>query len=111
MKYENIKKHTGTLIVFVLFAVIVVGFKVNHDHKQRAEWESNRKVITVYVGDGDTLDEFGYKYKPEWMDVREYREEIKELNGMQTSTVYAGQELKVYQVEEDVQNAQNSIHD
>ena len=111
MKVEQIKKHIGTIIALVLLATIVVGFKVNHDRQQRAEWESNRKVITVYVRNGDTLDEFGYEYKPEWMDVREYREEIKELNGMQTSTVYAGQELKIYKIEEGIENAQNSIHD
>lgn len=96
MKAERILKSKVPIIIIVLFAVMAVGFKMNHDSKLRAEWESSRKVITVIVKNGDTLDEFGYVYKPDWMDVREYREEIKELNGLQNSTLQVGQGIQLY---------------
>ena len=86
-------------VAFAISAILVLTFTastIKDVRSRNAEWKSSREVITVYVESGDTLDEFGYKYKPEWMDVREYREEIKELNGMQNSDLYMGQELKLY---------------
>lgn len=85
--------------IILLCIVLTVGALVYTivDHGNRvATWANTREVITIVVERGDTLDEFGYKYKPDWMDVREYREYIKELNDMDTSSLYVGQELKLY---------------
>lgn len=78
--------------------LITVGAKVNADNKRQAEWENTRSTITVTVpcGSGIGLDFYGYQYKPEWMDVREYRYEIMQLNGMTSASLQSGQKLKLY---------------
>ena len=77
------------LIAFFVFESIQAG-------SRRREWESTRKVETIIIDKGDTLNEIGYQYKPEWLDVREYTHAIKELNNMENSDIKEGQELKVY---------------
>ena len=76
--------------------IFSMGFSFAQKAQQRNEWEENREVITIHVFSGDTLDGIGYDYKPEWMDVREYREIIRELNDLDSCMLYAGQELKIY---------------
>lgn len=94
IRWDNIIKLTFiALVLVVVFFAAGIAAKGND---QRTEWEASREVITIYVESGDTLDELGYKYKPEWMDVREYREQVKELNNMESSDLYMGQELKLY---------------
>lgn len=79
----------GLLIVFFVLEIVQAS-------TQRKEWESTRKVETIVIDRGDTLNEIGFRYKPEWMDVREYAHIIKELNDMKDSCLYEGQELKIY---------------
>lgn len=90
------KVHTGLIIILALFIFVAIGAKITNDNKCMQEWKNNRTVITVTVTCGDTLDKLGYKYKPSWMDVREYREQVKELNNMKTSGLRAGQCLDLY---------------
>lgn len=94
IRWDNIIALLFAVSVFAVFTFAVGVIAEAND--QRTEWESTREVITIYVEGGDTLDELGYQYKPSWMDIREYREEIKELNGMQSSDLYMGQKLKLY---------------
>lgn len=82
------------ICIALLFGILV--YAIIGNGNRMATWAQTRDVVTVTVSSGDTLDGFGYKYKPEWMDVREYREYIKELNGMESSTLYVGQQLKLY---------------
>ena len=60
------------------------------------EWEDTRVIKTVTVHRGDTLDAFGYEYKPEWMDITKYRSIIMELNDTTDAALYEGQALKLY---------------
>ena len=103
-------KHRWLIVVLVIVAIVSIGCKVNYDHKLRAEWEHNRQVLTVAVQSGDTLDEFGYNHKPSWMDVREWRYQVMELNGMEDANLLAGQRIKIY-TEGGIQNAKGIIHD
>lgn len=76
--------------------IFSMGFSFAQKAEQRSEWEETREVITIHICSGDTLDEIGYEFKPEWMDIREYRESIKELNNLDSCMLYVGQELKIY---------------
>lgn len=69
------------------------------------QWIESREITVVEVNYGKGIDNYGYQYKPEWMDIREYREQILELNGMKNCTLYNGQELKLYVVKEENENA------
>lgn len=87
-------------ILAVVLCVIAIasflGMQIYSEASKRTEWEATRKVETICVDRGDTLDAIGYRYKPAWIDVREYTHLIKELNGLKSSCIYAGQDLKVY---------------
>lgn len=84
------------LLICIALTFGAIVYTIISDGNRLATWQNSCEVITITVESGDTLDEFGYKYKPDWMDVREYREYIKELNGIESSTLYVGQELKIY---------------
>jgi hypothetical protein len=84
------------ITVIIVCSIILLGCRVNHSNKLKSEWEQSREVITIAIRSGDTLDEIGYKYKPSWMDVREYREAIRSLNNMPTSDLYVGSTLDIY---------------
>ena len=87
------------IIADALCAIALISFlgmQIYEDVEQKNQWEATRVVHIVCVDRGETLDEIGYRFKPEWMDVREYRHYIMELNGMESSNLYAGQDLKVY---------------
>ena len=86
------------LILAMICAIILVGCKINHDNQIKTEWKENREIITVIVQPGDTLDAFAYEYKPSWMDHRDYREEIKELNDLPNCTIQIGDRLDLYAV-------------
>lgn len=87
---------TFAIIITMISTVWAAAHTISEDKALHNEWENTREVITVRVQYGDTLDGFGYEYKPEWMDVREYREQVKDLNDMTSSMLYAGQTIKLY---------------
>lgn len=89
-----VKKVLVCIVMGLLIAFFVL--EIVQASTQRKEWESTRKVETIVIDRGDTLNEIGFRYKPEWLDVREYVHIIKELNGMESSNLYEGQELKIY---------------
>lgn len=87
------------IIAVALCAIALISFlgmQIYEDVEQKNQWEATRVTHIVCVDRGETLDEIGYRFKPEWMDVREYRHHIMELNGMESSNLYEGQDLKVY---------------
>ena len=83
-------------VILALLCITLVGVKAYSDNGKQTEWENTRTVMTVIVDKGDTLDDFGYQYKPDWMDVREYRQKVMELNNMNSAMLYDGQSLKLY---------------
>jgi hypothetical protein len=89
-------KRLYILVAIALAVTVSVATMSAHQNAQRhKEWESTREVITVTVPAGAGLDYFGAKYKPDWMDMREYRQAIKSLNDMTSSMLIKGQTLKI----------------
>lgn len=84
------------LAVTIVVAIFAVGYRVGADNMRQTQWEEHREVITVTVYYGDTLWDIAEKYKPSWMSTQEYCSELKTLNGKSTSTIYAGEQIKVY---------------
>lgn len=84
------------IIVLVLAVLTIISIKAYNDKKVRTEWEENRVVNTIVVSSGDDLWSIAEQHKPSWMDAREYIYEIKELNNMFTSYIYAGEQLLIY---------------
>ena len=87
------------VLVLVLITVLSISTVVytNHNNATRMnEWLSNCTITTVYVKQGDTIDDFGYQYKPNWMDIRDYRKLIMNLNDIDTCGLLEGQTLDLY---------------
>lgn len=91
------KKLCAITAIIVCFAI---GHELLENQSQQSEWIENREVIAVTVPSGAGIDYFGSYYAPDWMDLREYRDQIMELNGMDDVTLYAGQTLYVYTIGE-----------
>ena len=71
-----------------------------HQNVQYANWYENREVIEYRVKWGDTIDGISYEFKPSWMDVREYRCYIADLNDKDDSSIYEGEVLKIYAIKD-----------
>lgn len=84
------------VIVSIVIFITLCGFKIHNDNTRLDEWKNTAVVQTISVQHGDTLDEIGYEYKPSWMDIREYRWYIQQLNDLDSSMLHIGQDLKVY---------------
>ena len=96
LKVVNKTRLITVLLLTLVCAIIFVGCNIHHSNKLKTEWEQSRDVITVTVHYGDTLDDFGYQYKPSWMDIREYRELVNDLNGMTSSALHTNTDIKLY---------------
>lgn len=84
------------LIMFAVLGILALNFAFSST-LNRVPWH-----MEIYrVKGGDTLWALSEKYCPEIVDRREWIEEIKEMNGMKTSTIYTGQLLKVLAPGED----------
>lgn len=92
---ERIKKiiiasvATASLLAFPIASIANANAKLSN-------WESTREVITVHVQPGEGIDHYWAEHAPSWMDREIYREAIKELNNMESSSLRAGQTLKIY---------------
>lgn len=84
------------LIIASLATATVSATTIYSTQKRHADWKANRQIITITVRSGDSIDEYWVKYAPEWMDRRDYRYEIKQLNNMDSCMIYAGQTLRLY---------------
>lgn len=87
------------LKIMILLLLLTIGsFTINivKDIRNWKEWNENKVVFMVVVQQDDTLYDYGYQYKPDWMDIRDYCEEVRELNNMSSSTICAYQNLKLY---------------
>lgn len=96
-KLSNIRFAKRALLVFLVICTLTASVLLVINHRY-TEWYEDRHIADITVTSGDTLDAFGYQYKPEWMDVREYREYILDLNNLTSSDLYVGQTLKLYVV-------------
>lgn len=81
----------GTAVLVVFMATIFIQHCVRNN-----TWYTQREVVEYYVEYGDTLCGIADEYKPSWLDYRQYCHEVLELNGMDSSYIYAGQTIKIY---------------
>lgn len=93
---ESIRKARLTAVLLTVLIMSIPTASVIQDYTRRTEWESTREIKTVYVNSGDSIDGYWAEYAPSWMDRSDYREAIKELNGIDSCYLYAGQTLKLY---------------
>lgn len=93
---DEAKIYLKIMILLLFLAVGCVTINIAKDIHNWHEWNETKTVFTVIVQEGDTLYNYGYQYKPDWMDIRDYCEEVKELNNMSSSTICAYQDLKLY---------------
>lgn len=82
------------LLVLTLIAATLMCVACSK-HEEDVEW--NTFEYTVYQG--ETLWEIAEEYCPEDMDKRDYIEEIKELNNMDTYALDAWQEITLLTTE------------
>lgn len=90
------KIYLKIMILLLLLTIGCVIINIGKDIYRWHEWNENKIVFTMVVQEGDTLFDYGYQYKPDWMDIRDYCEEVKELNNTSSSTICAYQNLKLY---------------
>lgn len=90
------KIYLKIMILLLLLTIGCVTINIVKDIRNWNEWNENKVVFIVVVQQDDTLYDYGYQYKPDWMGVRDYCEEVKELNNMSSSTICAYQNLKLY---------------
>jgi len=73
-----------------IFLIVLTAFFLffnRTDASTRVQYE------TIHVNQGDTLWAIAGNWAPEGMDVREYICKIKNVNSMERSDIYAGDEL------------------
>lgn len=66
------KIYLKTMILLLFLAVGCVTINIAKDIYDWHEWNETKTVFIVTVKDGDTLYNYGYQYKPDWMDIRDY---------------------------------------
>lgn len=92
--YEDIKDFVlSFLIIFIVMAAI---FGIAAE--LQTKYEITYKTITIQQG--ETLWDIANEYVNPNQDIRDYIYKIKELNNMNTSELYTGQELKIIVYEE-----------
>ena len=81
------------ILAVVSFLVLNIAFQSTMD---RVEWQEE----TYRVQAGDSLWVIAEEYCPDEVDCREWIDAVKELNGMDSSTIHPGQTLTVLAVKE-----------
>ena len=90
------------ILITLVTSIFTMGYAVGADNTRKAEYEEHKQMITYTVKPGDTLWSIAEKYKPSWVDTREYIYEIQDLNGMSNSNIDIGDKLSLYTDEDDV---------
>lgn len=89
------------IAVLILLVFLTVGFLAlalsGSSTMKRVEWETE----IYHVKSGDSLWEISGEYCPSNVDRRDWIAEVKEINGLTSSNIRAGQRLKVLAPEED----------
>jgi FOG: LysM repeat len=77
----------------ILFALVLVMFS-SYLMVSANNGETHNSYNTVCVSSGDTLWQIAQKYNPNG-DIRKLVKEIRKMNNLSSSVIYAGEELKV----------------
>lgn len=81
---------------FMVIALLVVMVLGSIQCAREISWCINRDIVEYRGKSGDTLIGIGNRNKPIWMSIDEWCKEVRALNGMHNSDIYAGEIIKIY---------------
>ena len=85
-------RFTAFMSIVVLLLGITLGSLMGYND---ASGDSTQEYVKVVVSNGDTLWSIAQRYSNNSKDIRSLIYEISELNGIDSSRIYAGQELSI----------------
>lgn len=89
MRIANRKKFIRSMAILIFLLIGLFNISIANTDKKEAE------IIDYTITPGETLWSIAGEYTPNSKDVRETIYEIKKLNNMTTSNIYAGQTIKI----------------
>lgn len=91
MRIVNKRKFTKNILILIFIAVIFIICISQIFNKSKY----NIETIDYIVSKNETLWSIAEQYKMPNQDVRDYIDQIKELNNMKTATIYEGQAITI----------------
>lgn len=88
MRIANKKKFIRSTTIAILLLVGLFNISIAKSNKEA-------ETIDYTIAPGQTLWSIAKEYTPNTKDIRETIHEIKDLNNMQDSSIYAGQTIKI----------------
>lgn len=88
MRIVNRKKFIRSIAILIFLLVGLFNISVAKSNKEA-------EIIDYTIAPGQTLWSIAKEYTPNTKDIRETIHEIKDLNNMQDSSIYAGQTIKI----------------
>ena len=88
MRIVNRKKFIRSIAILIFLLVGLFNISVAKSNKES-------EIIDYTIAPGQTLWSIAKEYTPNTKDIRETIHEIKDLNNIQDSSVYAGQTIKI----------------
>lgn len=89
MRIVNRKKFIRSMAISIFLLIGLFNISIANTDKKEAE------IIDYTITPGETLWSIAGEYTPNSKDVRETIYEIKKLNNMTDSNIYAGQTIKI----------------
>lgn len=89
MRIKNKIKFIRSIAIIIFFLIALFNISIANTDKKEAE------IIDYTITPGETLWSIAGEYTPNSKDVRETIYEIKKLNNMTASNIYAGQTIKI----------------
>ena len=88
MRIVNRKKFIRSIAILIFLLVGLFNISIAKSNKEA-------EIIDYTIAPGQTLWSIAKEYTPNTKDIRETIHEIKDLNNMQDSSIYAGQTIKI----------------
>lgn len=89
MKIVNRKKFIRSITILTFLLIGLFNISIANADKEEAE------IIDYTIAPGETLWSIAGEYTPNSKDIRETIYEIKKLNNMNNSNIYAGQTIQI----------------
>lgn len=89
MKIVNRKKFIRSITILTFLLIGLFNISIANADKKEAE------IIDYTIAPGETLWSIAGEYTPSSKDIRETIYEIKKLNNMENSNIYAGQTIQI----------------
>ncbi len=85
----ELKEHHKLLVVSLVLAMVICVCAAQESTMDRVQWEQEAYIVEK----GDTLWGIGEKHCPDSVDIREWIEEVRKINELSDSCIYAGDRL------------------